>query len=517
MSDYLRKLMQQGKESLWDDDGWSVAPEVPQSIHAVKHDSFDAMTWSMLQDQVGALRDAVRNLAEDHGSSQEAQEDVFNLLHQTDPLFREDVEVKPTHRPQAAMLDALRQTEEFKQLRDRTVLDEYGTAFAQLCLQEPLREAFDEMSKAQEGQQQAQEALSDAMAQASMAQTEDDQTAAEQAMGQALDQQAQADANAGDVAQQQAQALTDTAEQANDDLRKEADAQATYGDAVGDVRSMDYAERRALAEKINASRLAQLANIIGPHRFYADAERRHKVKHAPDEVFDISMGNDLTKLVPGELTNLAVPELEEMFWLRWSKHALLQQEKRGVEKAGMGPVIVVCDESWSMGDVKQPIDDAGNTREAWSKAVSMALADAARRGKRDFTYIGFSGTDQQWQRTFANGAMDIDQLIEFTSHFFNGGTHYETPLEMAMAQVAEYEAKGKGKADIVLITDDECKVSPSFIDQFADLRRRTETSLYGLQVGEPKFGTLKTLADRTTSITKLTSTPEALRDLYRSI
>jgi uncharacterized protein with von Willebrand factor type A (vWA) domain len=517
VSDYLRKLMQQGKESLWDDDGWSVAPEVPQSIHAVKHDSFDALTWSVLQDQIGALRDAVHALAEDHGTSEEAQEDVFNLLHQTAPLFRDEAEIKPTHRPQASMLASLAETEEFEQLRDRTVLDEYGTAFAQLCLQEPLREAFDEMSKAQEAQQQAQQALSDAMAQASMAQTEDEQTAAEQALEQALEQQDQADAEADVVAEQQTQGLTDAAEQAKDDLRKEAEAQATYGDAVGDVRTMSFEERRALAEKINKSRLAQLAAIIGPHRFYADAERRRKVKHAPDEVYDVSMGNDLTKLVPGELTNLAVPELEEMFWLRWSKHALLQQEKRGTEKAGMGPVIVVCDESWSMGDKDQPVDDEGNTREAWSKAVSMALADAARRGKRDFTYIGFSSEGQQWQRTFTGGAMTIDDLIEFTSHFFNGGTSYEEPLAMAMNQVEEYERLGKGKADIVLITDDECKVSPSFIDQYADLRRRTETSLYGLQVGEPKFGTLKTLADRTMSITKLTSSPEALRDLYRSI
>jgi uncharacterized protein with von Willebrand factor type A (vWA) domain len=514
VSDYLRKLMQQGKESLWDDDGWSVAPEVPQSIFTVKHDSFDEMTWKMMQDQIGALRDAVRSLAEDHGTSEEAQEDVFNLLHQTDPRFRDRPEVKPTHVAQADLLQAMADSEVFEQLRDRTVLDEYGTAFAQLCLQEPLREAFDEMAKAQEAQQAAQQGLSDAMAQASMAQTEDEQNAATQAMEQALDGVQAADDAATDAGQQHTEALTDVVEKAGDDLRKEAETFASYGYSDGDLRTMDFEERRALAQRINDSRLSQLANIIGPHRFYADAERRRKIKHAPDETYDVEMGNDLTRLVPGELTNLAVPELADQFWLRWAKHGLLLQRKRGTEKAGMGPVIVVCDESYSMSEV---LDDDGNTREAWSKAVSMALADAAKRGKRDFTYIGFSSAGQQWQRTFTGGAMSIDDIIEFTSHFFNGGTHYETPLAMAMAQVEEYERLGKGKADIVLITDDECKVSPSFIDQYADLRRRTETSLYGLQVGEPKFGTLKTLADRTMSITKLTSSPEALRDLYRSI
>lgn len=514
MSDYLRKLMQQGKESLWDDDGWSVAPEVPQSIHTVKHDSFDAMTWSMMQDQIGALRDAVRNLAEDHGRSEEAQEDVFNLLHQTDPHFREDNEIKPTHRAQGQMLRDLSSTEEFAQLRDRTVLDEYGTAFTQLCLQDALREAFDDMAKGQGAQQAAQQGLSEAMAQASMAQTEEQQTAAEQAMEQALDGVQAANDAQSEAGQQHVETLADLAEQANDDLRKEGETAAAYGLGDGDLRTMSFEERRALAERINGSRLAQLAKVIGSFRSYADAERRRKIKHVPDETYDIEVGNDLTRLVPSELNNLAVPELEDMFWLRYAKHGLMQQRKRGTERAGMGPVIVVCDESISM---DQALDDEGNTREAWSKAVSMALADAARRGKRDFTYIGFAGTGQQWQRTFVNGTMSIDDVIEFTSHFFHGGTHYETPLAMAMNQVAEYERQDKGKADIVLITDDECKVSPTFIDQYAALRRRTETSLYGLQVGEPKYGTLKTLADRTMNINKLTASPEALRDLFRSI
>lgn len=297
-------------------------------------------------------------------------------------------------------------------------------------------------------------------------------------------------------------------------LTQENDTLKSYGLNDGDLRMMSFEERRALAERINNSRLVKLAKLIGAFRSFADAERRRKIKHVPSETYDVEMGNDLTRLVPSELTNLAVPELEDHFWLRWAKHGLLMQRKRGYEKAGMGPVIVVCDESSSM---DKALDKQGNTREAWSKAVSMALADQAKRGKRDFTYIGFSSSGQQWERTFNGGVMSIDDIIEFTSHFFCGGTSYEQPLTRAMQIVEEYARKDKGQADIVLITDDECKVSPSFIDQYADLRRRTETSLYGLQVGEPKFGTLKQLADRTMSITKLTSTPEALRDLYRSI
>lgn len=513
MSDYLDKLIAQGRESLWDDDGNDWAPDdepVTQSINTVKHDGFDELSWSMLLDQIGVLNEAVHTLAEDHGTSQEAQEDLFNLLHQTDPLFRDGAEVKPTHRPQRAMLEALAGTDEFVRLRNDTVLDEYATAFSQLCLQEPLREAFDEMSKAAEAQQQAQQALSDAMEQAASG-----DPGAGDAIEQALGQVEQANQQADATAQEQVQTIADQAHDTQQQMRQESDQLAQYGHGEGDLKQLDYAERRALVEKFNKSRLAKLSKLIGSFRQFADAERRRKVRHAPEERFDVTMGNDLTKLIPSEVNALAIPELEDQFWIRYAQHGLLQWSEDGSERAGQGPIIVVCDESWSM---TKKLDRHDNTREEWSKAVSLALADQAQRSGRDFNYIGFGGSGQIWERSFRGGRLTLDDLIEFTEHFFSGGTEYTGPLGRAMEIVDDYAKRGQARPDIVLITDDECKVPDEFTARFLAAKVRTDARCYGIQVGGDKgYGTLKILADHTLSITRLTASPEGVQTLFRTI
>lgn len=289
----------------------------------------------------------------------------------------------------------------------------------------------------------------------------------------------------------------------------------TWGVGEGELKQMDFAERRALVEKLNASRLSKLAKLIGSFRQFADAERRRKVRHAPEERFDVTMGNDLTKLIPSEINALAIPELEDSFWVRYAQRGLLQWSEDGSERAGQGPIIVVCDESSSM---DQELDAKKNTREAWSKAVSLALADQAQRAGRDFNYIGFGGAGQIWERTFQGGRLSLDDLIEFTEHFFSGGTEYTGPLTRAMEIVDDYAKRGQARPDIVLITDDECKVPDEFTAMFLAAKLRTDARCYGIQVGgDAGFGTLKILADHTLSITRLTASPEGVQDLFRTI
>ena len=513
MSDFLDKLIAKGRESLWDDDGndWTPEEPTPQSIHTVKHDSFDEMTWSMLLDQVGVLNDAVHSLAEDHGTSQEAQEDLFNLLHQTDPRFQEAGEVKPTHRPQRALLEALAQSDEFERLRDGTVLDEYATAFSQLCLQEPLREAFDKMAEAQEAQQEAQEKLDETITCGGLPGGTPDPNALQQA----IDDVNAANEKAEQVAQEQVQAIADQAHDTRQEMKAEGESMGQWGLGEGELKQMDYAERRALVEKLNKSRLSKLAQLIGSFRQFADAERRRKVRHAPEERFDVTMGNDLTKLISSEVNALAVPELEDQFWIRYAQRGLLQWDEDGSERAGQGPIIVVCDESYSM---DKALDSQGNTREAWSKAVSLALADQAQRSHRDFNYIGFGGAGQIWEKSFSGGRLSLDDLIEFTEHFFAGGTEYTGPLSRALEIVDDYARRGKPRPDIVIITDDECKVPDDFTQTFSTAKIRSDARCYGIQVGgDSGYGTLSILADRTLSITRLTASPEGVQDLFRTI
>lgn len=288
-----------------------------------------------------------------------------------------------------------------------------------------------------------------------------------------------------------------------------------YGVDKGQLQRMNYAERRALADRLRNSKLAKLAKLVGAFRMFGDAERRRRIKHAPSEVHDVTMGNDLLKLLPGELTNLAIPELEEQFWLRWAKGGLLQKEVRGPERAGQGPIIFVCDESGSMSSA---LDASGNSCEAWSKAVALSLCDQARRDKRDFTYIGFASGGEQWETTFPGGKTTVEGVMEFTEHFFGGGTEYTKPLGRAMEIIADYEKRSKVKPDIVFVTDADCQVPQEFKDAWNELKKRADVKCFGIQIGgSGYYNDMKDLVDRCITIGRENANPAGIKELFRGI
>ena len=75
---------------------------------------------------------------------------------------------------------------------------------------------------------------------------------------------------------------------------------------------MDFAERHALAKRLRSSRLAQFAPLIGQFRTFAAAERRRRVKHVPDEVVGVKLGDDLLALTSTEMINMATPEMDDV-------------------------------------------------------------------------------------------------------------------------------------------------------------------------------------------------------------
>lgn len=527
MASYLEKLIAEAKGFDWDEMPERVDPTQENSVVA---DTFDEMDWEFMRDGTPAVEDMIDRLEADHAESPPAVEDLFHMLHKTRPRFRDQEEMKPEYRANGSLLKSLFDSPEFQELRKDSVLDEYGTVFTLLILEPRVVEAFERLAEKREQEkqaaqqrQQAQEQLQQAQQQAQDAQNtgqgQDEAAAALQAAMGAVQDANQAAQDAADAtaqtAEEAANDLAKAAGQAKDDLGEENDSMQGYGYGPGELKKMSFEERRALTKKLNQGKLAQFAKLIGQFREFANGERRRKVKTAPAEVYDYELGNDLTKLVAEEMNNLAIPEMEENFWLRWAQGGLLQKKVRGPQNAGQGPILVVCDESGSMGAV---VDNDGNTREAWSKAITLALADQARQGKRDFTYIGFSSGGQQWRMDFPNGHTPIDQVSTFVEHFYCGGTEYTVPLSMALDIVNEYAQAGKEKPDIVFITDDDCSVPPDFIEAWRKAKDQIDIKVYGIQIGgHDQYGNMRKLSDRSIMLDKLNSNPEGMKELFRQV
>lgn len=519
--DRLERLIGRAKRrSFFDEEGeQAFVPIVPTERNSIKGDGFDKRAWEYLSDQLPALRENVDGLAEDFPTSPAAYEDLFRLLNKGDPRMVDPGQVEPMYRPQWAIAKGLEEAEDLKHVRKHTRYDDYTTGIAMMTMRDRMREAFEDLKDALDAMAQAEQMLQEMLqaAQEALDSGEGQEAAADglegalQAMGQALgasEEQAEA------LAEATARGLRD----AKKELDRQADAASAYGVSDGDLKKMDFEERQRLAGRLDGSKMKQLADLVGAFREHADAERRRKVTRAPSEVYDVELGNDLHKITASELTHMAIPELEDLFWLRYVKQELTQWKVKGSEHAGRGPILVVCDESGSMGSA---LDEAGNSREAWSKAVALALADQAKRGKRDFTYIGFSSQGQVWETSFERGDADLPEVVGFVEHFFGGGTAYERPLSRAMAICREYAGRGMTRPDIVFITDDECNVDDAFIAKWKDDCREADIQCYGIRVGAQHDdgwrSAMSSLCDRIINVNRLTAKPEDVKDLWRFI
>lgn len=523
MSDYIKRLIEKARGFVWDEDLQPVPRTERTSVHS---DAFDHLSYEMLTDSVPNLRKSIDDLKQEHRYVEPAYEDLFNLLHQGAPMFKERAEMLEEYEGNHAMLSALAQTPEVDNLRTQTARDDWATAFGMLAMEPEMRSAFERMKdardaaiQAHEQAAQAQQGLQDAIAGAQQPGADPDAAAAalQEAMdaAQAADQAQQAtQAALAQVGEQGSDAVAQAVQAAAEDLQEQQQLAGAYGVDPGQLRSMPFEERRRLMEQLDSTKLRKLAALVGAFRRFGDAERRRKVKHAPSEISDVEIGNDLHRLIPEELVRMAIPELEDLFWLGYAQKELMQWEVEGTENLGQGPIIVVCDESGSMNDQL----NAAGTREMWSKALSLALSDQAARGKRDFIYIGFSSHGQVWEKHFPGGRADIADVVEFVSHFFGGGTSYEAPLARAQEIVREYGAAGKAKPDVVFITDDDCRISDRFVEGWQTTRAELDMTCYGIQIGSSRTANaMPRLCDSTVLLTSLNAKPEGMQDLFRTI
>ena len=107
--------------------------------------------------------------------------------------------------------------------------------------------------------------------------------------------------------------------------------------------------------------------------------------------------------------------------------------------------------------------------------------------------------------------MREDRALDVAEYFPGGGTDFETPLDAAVATLAETRYR---RGDVVLITDGECRVSPAWLERFRREKKRLGFSLFSvlIDVGPASAATLAELSDRVTSVSQLNDA--AARELF---
>ncbi|WP_033327654.1 VWA domain-containing protein [Streptomyces yerevanensis] len=514
----------------------AAAPE--RHTAAVVADRFEQITWRDTYEQSAGLRELAEELDEHYDHTTDLLIDAFLAAYKVRPRLRERAEMDLSRLVNHQVITSLVESPEFAELHRETAGDPYAAAMAVLAQAAALRRLLEHSRDVQEQAEQAKRAQRNAEGAATavgeaLQQAADEEgtvpTSAADAVQRAIEAAEASKAAAQQSAQAAAQALTaavpgiraaarNAAAKAAEAVREEAALMRAWGVGPGELQRMPFDQRARLAERLRTSRLAQWAELIGRFRQMAGGERARKVENAAGELVGVTLGNDLSRVIPSELAGLGVPELRAVFAARYAAGELMLYDSQGEQTTGKGAIIACVDTSHSM----YAEGPGGVTREAWAKACALALLDQARHAKRDFVGILFSAADKlQVFRFPADQPAGIDRTLDFAETFLGGGTSYQRPLTAARELLEEeFNDAARKRGDIVMLTDDECDVTEEWTRGWNDAKHLLGFRVFGVAIGTPPAAeagsVLDALCDNLRSIEDLTDV-HAAADLFRVI
>lgn len=282
----------------------------------------------------------------------------------------------------------------------------------------------------------------------------------------------------------------------------------------GDWQTMSPEERLAMAERLRTPEMRELASIIGRMKRFALGVKATRVNDVPHEAFDVEAGNDIRRVLKAEFALLATPATSYEFYRKYTDKELLQFKMRGTEEVGKGPIVMCIDKSGSMGG--QPFH--------WALAVAEALRRFAQEEERDMYVLFFGNNNDRVRFDFPNGSAPFEKVLTFLGTVANGGTQFDGVLTEALDKASNaFDGDGKGKADIVFLTDGMAHLDDSWIEGFNKERERVGVRVYSVYIGGAydmrynggPVGLLEKLSDAVIPVSDLK--PEAVKDIFAKV
>ncbi len=434
-------------------------------MNTINLDSYDKAAFSWVKKESPGLQKLEESGASKNVAFPHLMEDVYGSLYKYDPLIKEEVE--PGFIPNKRIMEQLIQTREYNELREFTCLQEFESAtgvqvFSEQLIQnipEDIQEKMDDMANAQKNLNDLLESENpnlDEIAQAKKLLSTMGQTTQELMNNKEFEMH---------------KIIRSAIQKGAEEAKEMSQFLNAFGSEPGQPCTLPMEEKVKMAQKIKDNpTLKKIAQIAGRFQRLALHYQNTKTKHGVDEIVDITCGNDLSRIVPTELVLMDDPDLDILFYQKYSERKLLQFEMQGKETKGKGPIIICIDNSGSM---------AGE-REAWAKGFALGLLTIARKQKRNFAIIHFGNATELKTFTF-DKKVNSEELLIALSHFFGGGTNFERPLREAMSLMYEENSILK-KADIVFVTDGECSMGPESSKFYTGNKEKLQFKTYGVLI-----------------------------------
>lgn len=517
--------------------------DLTQDLHAsvVVHDDFDLHAFDEALSLFPKLHDVFATATRNLPTAGKLIEDIFYSLYKPAVTLREPAELPPSVSINRAIVEQMKSTTQWESIRGAgTVGDLFYSAVATATVARGVVAAVDQATRKRLRELHAAEQAANTLYQ--QAETYEEaanekpdrsvefhqraQEARKQAQVQEKRVERVAQALEGNVEQIEdttRQAAREACSSAEDEVEEMEAAMKSYSNGYGDMGAgtgtaplaMTLGEKIALAGKVGKTPiLQQVAEICGRMTRIAMEVQKSKIKHPPTHLVGVERGDSLFKVLPAELANLTTPALHPAFYASYADRQLLQRKMVGYQKQGRGPIIVILDSSGSM---RSPLGKT--SKEAWSKAVALALLAIARKQKRDFAILHFSDRDYYKQEpqlksfVFPRGEAKQTDLVATTEFYYGGGTEFEPWMLQALQQVEDARFT---RADVICVSDGEVYISPELETTWNRRRKAKGMRCWSVYLNDrPGYAaTLGRISDGLVTIDSLTAESEALQMMF---
>ena len=221
------------------------------------------------------------------------------------------------------------------------------------------------------------------------------------------------------------------------------------------------------------------------------------------ETSGIRRSDDISRLLPLELTQLGHPQLNLLWHAKRAEHALLTYQVDGVmsehgpveqeilqevtrskpeTEQGYGPIVVCLDCSASM------LGEA----ECIAKALVLEALRIAWQENRSCYVYSFSGPEQVLHHELDLAIGGLKELLGFLTQTFHGGTDVINPLMQALSQQKQESWK---QSDILLVSDGRFPISQEQQQHITETRKQCNGRIHGVLVGQWQGKAIRSVCD----------------------
>jgi len=253
------------------------------------------------------------------------------------------------------------------------------------------------------------------------------------------------------------------------------------GNGKSELGKVPVKEQFQLADMLQKNpKMKEIADWAGRFKEIARAKQKHLHRDSIERS-GVTIGNKVDRIIPIELSNLAILQAKIDFIRRFAEGQTMIYDKKGKDTLGKGPIILCLDQSGSMRKL-----------DTQSKGFALALMSIARKQKRDFALITFSIKAEV--KVFPKGKSCTDDLIHLAGNFLGGGTNFYDPLRQSLSLIKESRFN---QADIVFVTDGQANLPDEFIEELRSTKDKKKFECLSVLIGEgADFQTVQKFSDR---------------------